>query len=78
MHLFKVFISVSISLLLAGCAVVQKPVRTAALEMSLANYKGCLMIHSQDVQACESARLTYEYKEYQSRETVKALRNFLD
>jgi hypothetical protein len=78
MHLFKVSISVSISLLLIGCAVVQKPVRTAALEVSLAVYKGCLMLHPEDTQACESARLTYEHEEFQSRETVKAVRNFLD
>jgi len=77
MHLFKA-ISLLMTLLLVGCGVVQKPVRTATLELSLAAYKGCLMIHPEDTQACESARLTYEHEQYQSRETVKALRNFLD
>jgi hypothetical protein len=78
MHLFKVSISVSIFLLLGGCAVAQGPVRTTALEMSLATYKGCLMIHTQNIQACESARITYENRKYRTPETVKVLRKFFD
>ena len=56
----KYLIAALAALALCACGIADKRAANAQLDASLAGYKACLAVNTNNVMACEATRLTYQ------------------